>query len=192
MSLPQTQSQPKNGPTTPFSEPWLKSLRVALGWEGGRSVLMGRPQLPEWQKRYIEELMNGLRARLSSSSDRRDMAVEVAKLLAAFPSQSHSESPAALRVQAYFEALADAPVWAVAEARGRILRGEVILGHQFCPSPPELAGIVKMVLRPLRADLDDLRRILAASDPQEIAPQERERVAEGFRKLKLDLIGSVN
>ncbi len=157
---------------------------------------MGRPQLPEWQKRYIETLIRSLGDRLAPPDQGHDsskaVAVEIAKLMAAFPTQAQSDTPTSLRMQAYFEALADAPVWAVAEARGRILRGEVTLGHPFCPSPPELAGIVKMVLRPLRADLDDLRRILAASDPQEVEPQERERVAEGFRKLKLDLTGSVN
>ncbi len=191
MSLPQTQSLPsKSGRTTPFSEPWLKSLRVALGSEGGRSVLMGRPQLPEWQKAHIASLIKDLENRLTpSASCRAIMAVEIAKLMAAFPMQTTGDSPAVLRAQAYFEALDDVPVWAVAEARGRILRGEVTLGHGFCPSPPELANIVRLVLRPLRADLDDLRRILAAANPQEVAPQEWDRVADGFRKLKLDLAG---
>ncbi len=157
---------------------------------------MGHPQLPEWQRRYIATLMTSLGERLAPPDQGHDSsraaAVEIAKLMAAFPTQAQSDTPTSLRMQAYFEALADAPVWAIAEARARILRGEVTLGHGFCPSPPELANVVRLVLRPLRADLDDLRRILAASNPQEVAPQERERVAEGFKRLRADLTGSVN
>ncbi len=148
---------------------------------------MGRSQLPEWQKRYIEVLIQDMRDRLSPSSDRKELAMEVAKLMAAFPSQSFADSPAALRIQAYFEALADAPVWAVADARLRILRGEITLGHRFCPTPPELAAIVRVVLRPLRADLDDLRKILAAAEDRETTPEERQRVAAGWQKLRADI-----
>ncbi len=197
MSLPQIQStQLKNGRMIPFSAPWLKSLRLGLGWEGGKPVIMGRPQLPEWQIRLIETLICDLTLRLNPEpmlpSPSSELSVEIAKLMGAFPTQNQADSPAALKVQAYYEALADQPIWAVAEARSRIMKGEVALGHNFCPSPPELASVVRLVLRPLRADLDDLRRILAASNPQEVAPQERERVAEGFKKLRLDLTGSVN
>ncbi len=165
---------------------------MALGWEGGKPVLMGRRPLPDWQTRHIEEQIKALQARLSPSSDREGMAVELARLLACFPSQAQSDTPADLRMEGYFEALAGVPAWAVGEARGRILRGEVTLGHGFCPTPPELANVVRVVLRPMRADLDDMRKILAASSPQEPTPEERERVAEGFKRLRADLTGSVN
>ncbi len=114
--------------------------------------------------------------------------MELARLLACFPSQAQSDTPADLRMEGYFEALSGVPAWAVAEARGRILRGEVTLGHGFCPTPPELARIVQLVLRPMRVDLDDLRKILAAANPQEPTPQERRRVVEGFQKLRADLV----
>ncbi len=113
--------------------------------------------------------------------------MELAKLLACFPSQAQSDSPANLRMEGYFEALADVPVWAVAEARRRILRNEISFGHNFCPGPPELAGVVRIVLRPVRADLADLRRILAAATSQDVTVAERERVSTGWKKLKVDL-----
>ncbi len=195
MSLPQLSNPPSESfPTIPFSVPWLRSLRTALGQSGGHPVLMGRPTLPDWQIRHIEHLVSDLTARLSlghtlpkQSHEREALAVILAGLLSAFPTQAMSDSPMNLRMVAYCEALADAPLWAVAEARLRLLRGEVTLGHGFCPSPPELANVVRMVLRPLRADLDCLRKILAAATSQDLKVVGRDRVATGWRKLKVDL-----
>ncbi len=184
----------ENFPTIPFSVPWLRSLRTALGQSGGHPVLMGRPTLPDWQVRHVESLITELEARLSlghtlpkQSHEREALAVILVGLLSAFPMQAQSDTPMELRTAAYCEALADAPLWAVAEARRRILCGDVSLGHNFAPSPPELANIVKMVLRPLRADLDCLRKILAAATSQDVKVAERDRVVTGWKKLKVDL-----
>ncbi len=188
MSLPQLSSPPsENFPTIPFSVPWLRSLRTALGREGNRPVLMCGLPLPDWQISHIEDQIRHLQDRLIPSIDRREIAVELAKLLACFPSQAQSDSPANLRMEGYFEALSGVPAWAVAEARGRILRAEITLGHNFCPTPPELARAVKLVVQPVRADLDSLRRILAAATSQDVTVAERDRVAAGWRKLKVDL-----
>ncbi len=195
MSLPQLSNPPsENPPTIPFSVPWLRSLRTALGQSGGKPVLMGRPTLPDWQVRHVENLITELEARLSlgptlpkQSHGREALTVILAGLLSAFPTQAQSEVPTALRVAAYCEALADAPLWAVAEARRRILCGDVSLGHSFAPSPPELANIVKLVLRPLRADLGSLRQILAAATSQDVKVADRDRVVTGWKKLKVDL-----
>lgn len=190
--LPKAQEQPISL-TTPFSAPWLRSLRSALGSENGRPVLMGRMRLADYQTRHIAAEINRLRGLLSPSSDRTGMAVELARLLAAFPSQQQSDTPAELRMAAYFEALEGVPAWAVGEARARILRGEVVLDHRFCPTPPELANVVRIVLRPLRADLDDLRKIQAAATGDHTPTEaEKRRVSEGFQRLRADLTGTVN
>ncbi len=181
MNLPQLSSLPsENSPTIPFSVPWLRSLRTALGQSGGKPVLMGRPTLPDWQVRHVESLIGELEAREA-------LAVILAGLMAAFPTQAQSETPAELRMSAYCEALADAPLWAVTEARARILRGDISLGHGFAPSPPELATAVRLVLRPLHSDLASLRKILAAATSQDVTVAERDRVVTGWKKLKVDL-----
>jgi hypothetical protein len=105
-----------------------------------------------------------LKAHLSPGPDNlKLLAIELAKLLAAFPAQDQSDAAAKLRMAAYCEALAEVPAWAVAEARVRILRGEVeSISNKFAPTPPELASIAKMIMRPHRARLDDLLRIQQA------------------------------
>jgi hypothetical protein len=67
-------------------------------------------------------------------------------------------------MEAYCEALTDVPAWAVAEARVRILRGEVDgVSNKFAPTPPELVRIAKLVMRRHQSWLDDLFSIQRAS-----------------------------
>jgi hypothetical protein len=159
-------------------------LRAALGSENGRPILMSGLRPTDYQMRHIEAEMTRLNRTLSPQHDNRERtSVELARLFAAFPAAAQSEMPATLRMEAYFEALANAPAWAVGEARARILRGEVLLGHRFAPTPPELAHVVRLVLRPIRADIDDLARIIKASTARSPSDAERKRVNEGFVKL---------
>jgi hypothetical protein len=131
-----------------------------------------------------------LRRQLSAGpSDRQAIAAELANLFAAFPAQDQSDTPASLRIAAYFDALADAPAWAVRQARLRVVSGEHIgsLDTRFAPSPPQFAGVVRGILRPLQDDLADLERISVAVAEHVPTEAERERVKEGFAKLRASL-----
>jgi hypothetical protein len=121
--------------------------------------------------------------------DRRAIAEEIASLLTAFPRRDDGDADLTLRISAYFDAIEDAPAWAVRQARLRIIRGEVgSLDTRFAPTPPQFAETVRRLLEPLRGDLADLERLSTAVAEHEPAPDEKARVAEGFAKLRAELV----
>lgn len=190
-SLPQVQNQPKPANhMTPFSAPWLASLRRAMGTESGRPVLMGGMVPTEPQRRQIAAEISRLQGLLSPSG-RATMAEELGRLTTAFPPiDGQADVPAALRAQAYFEALASIPAWAIAEARGVIFRGEAPdVSPRFAPTPPEFRRVCDAVLRPIRSDLADLIAIREASEKREPSKAERERVSRGLANLAAELGG---
>lgn len=100
--------------------------------------------------------------------DEPPVAVVLAKLLAAFPSQSQSESPAAQRIDAYFEALNGLPLWAIDEARKAVIGGRISdLDPRWAPTPPQFARIVEMIMAPHRSALAELARIAVATGLEE-------------------------
>lgn len=192
-SLPAPQSPTgKPLPTKPFSDPLLASLRNAVGWAAGRPILMSGFTITPDQRRRLEAWMTTLKSRLRcDATDTRDKAVELAKLTTAFPMQGQDATSSELRIEGYFEALAGLPAWAVAEARARIIRGETMLDARFAPTPPQLADIVRMVVKPLECDLRDLADIARADiEFKEPTKPEHDRVMNGFEKLKFDLAKS--
>lgn len=141
------------------------------------------------QRRALETWMTTLKSRLRcGATDTRDKAVELAKLTTAFPTQGQDATSSELRIEGYFEALSGLPAWAVADARGRIIRGETMLDARFAPTPPQLADIVRKIVQPLERDLRDLADIARADiEFKEPTNAEHQRVKDGFEKLKFDL-----
>lgn len=174
-------------PTRPFSESWLISLRRAVGSQGGTPILMGQLTITPEQRQTIRHKSLTLGARLFAGPDERAMvAVELAKMFAAFPAQGAQETAAA-RVAAYYETLAGSPVWAVAEARRRIMAREVKLSSTlYAPPPLELAGMVDDVLRPYRDDFRDLDVLLSIATGGEPDPEVKQMVADGFDALAME------
>lgn len=193
-SLPQVQNQPKPvSRMTPFSVPWLVSLRNALGTVNGRPALMAGLSPTEFQRQHITAEISRLQGLLSPSG-RQSMATELARLMTAFPATSADQSdvPADLRAQAYFEALDGIPAWAIAEARGVIFRGEAPnVSPRFAPTPPEFRRVCEAVLRPIRGDLSMLLAIRDAIDKREPTIEERERVSRGLDDLVAELVGGL-
>ncbi len=188
MTENQLQRTAQTSLTTPFSEPWLLSLWNATGEVNGRPTLMSGMMVSERQKREMRSHTTRLQSRLScGATNRQEIAIELAKLFAAFPAQGQSDSPAELRMAAYFEALTGVPSWAVQEARGRVFRGETKLNTSFAPTPPQLAEVCRAILDPLRADLRRLQIITDADENREPSAEEKQRVVNGFAKLKADL-----
>lgn len=129
--------------------------------------------------------------------EREAIAVELAKLIAAFPSQDPGVS-ADLRIAAYFEALEGFPVAAVCAAREKINRGLVAdLNKAFAPTPAQFADVVRKIVspaNPFRTQLGDQLRAERAdraagklSPPQPEKFSEKMRVVDGFEKLKQDI-----
>lgn len=175
-------------PRTPFSEPWLINLRRAMGRRGTTPILMTGFAISRAEHEAIRNQRSTLARRTTSgANDRPAIGVELAKLIAAFPTQDPGMT-ASLRIEAYSDALHDAPAWAVHEARLRIVRGAVEgLDKRFAPTPPQLAEIVAGILRPLRDDLSTLCELEAIGVIEEPSEEERARVASGFVALAEEL-----
>ena len=99
-----------------------------------------------------------LRARLSSgASDDRRKAKAFVGLFNAFPSRSKDADTTA---EAYMDAVAPDPAWAVEEVCQRIVRGEAQdIDLRFCPNAPQIVHYVKMVMSRWRRELEDLIRL---------------------------------
>jgi hypothetical protein len=129
------------------------------------------------------------RASSAGSDEDRAKAVDIAAIVAAYPSQAQADTDAGLRAAAYFEALVDLPAWAVAEARRLIAKGRTDYGKPWAPTPSQLAELVDLIVEPVRRDLATVTALLAAKSIGEAGPDERSRVESGFAKLKLELAG---
>lgn len=188
MATELTKTGPARNLTTPFSAPWLRSLRTALGDENGKPILMMGFQFGERQRRHILAEIRRLETLLSPSRDNREqIAIELARCFAAFPTQGQSDVPAELRTESYFEALGDLPAWSISEARARIFRGEAALDQRFMPTAPDLRKVALTIVRPLRNDLDDLVRLRDATQFATPSTEERKRVADGLESLAVEL-----
>lgn len=176
-------------PTRPFLEPSLAKLRNALGEVNGNPVLMTGVEISPASRRQLQALQTNLKSRLScGANDARDKAVEIAKLTAGFPMQGMDDVPMELRAGMFFDALDDLPAWAVRETRMNIVAGMTKFGRPFGPGPIEFADLVRVTLKPFRDDQRDLDTLLLAKPiTVEPTPAERQRVVDGFAKLKADI-----
>lgn len=181
-----TESQ---NPTTPFSEPLLSNLRRGMGWVSGRPILMAGFTMTPMLSRQIQARLLTFRQQITGGpQDRQAIGIELAKLLAAFPTQDQGDTPAGMKIAAYSDALGGAPEWAVREARLKVVRGDVAgINKNFAPTPPVFADVVKEILRPYRSDLADLEALSKVEPTFDPSPEERARVADGFGKLKAEL-----
>lgn len=182
--------QPESSvPTTPFSAPLLSKLRQGMGRINGLPTLMQGFEITPAEHQHLEKETLIFRQKITAGTyDRLEIGAELARLMAAFPAQAQSDAPASLRVEAYLDAIGNAPAWAVKEARLRFVRGEVRdVNLNFAPTPPVFAGIVRDVLTPFRKDLADLEALVRIGVTSEPSPEERQRVSEGFDRLKAEM-----
>lgn len=132
--------------------------------------------------------IESLKARLACDSaiHQKVVAVQCARLLAAFPADRMSEATARVRSDAYWTALKDKPAWAIDETVTAILRGEEPgIGKSWAPSPPALAAAVHRRLAPILTDIEGLSKVAGAAEWREeaIAPSARQSVIDGFADL---------
>ena len=119
-------------------------------------------------------------------SPNEEIAVEIAKLLAAFPSQDASESPMQLRMAAYFEALAGLPIWAIRDVRVRTVQGMIAgFDQRFAPTPPQFADAVRKTGSPTNPFRDARRAEGQTAEPP--LPPRSSRIINGFDNLKQEM-----
>jgi hypothetical protein len=147
-----------------------------------------REELTPTQRTAVGNLISSMQSRLACGpSDAKARLVELAKLMAAFPAFQDGEIQTKLRMEAYAASLDGIPAWAVAEAREAFIKGQ-FGSIKYVPSPAEFASACRGRMRLVESDLADLTRISSAKviafNP---SPEERQRVAEGFRALRKQL-----
>lgn len=124
-------------------------------------------------------------------SPNEEIAVEIAKLLAAFPSQDASESPMQLRITAYFEAIAGLPLWAIRDVRVRVVQGMISdFDRRFAPTPPQFADAVRKVVAPTNPFLDARRA--TGQEPESPLQPRSDRVINGFEDLKQEMASRIS
>lgn len=185
-------ASPARTATTPCSDPLLDRLRASvIGSECGRLVLRPGTAVSETDRQRISALASGYRDRLSPGRDnRRELAVVLARLLAAFPAPAAGETSTDLRIAAYLEAVETIPAWAVDAARGAIVRGETECDPRFAPTPPQLARIAREAMRPMAKEATELEGLARAVERLEPDEAERARVSAGLAALYRELRGT--
>jgi len=195
-NLPQPATAPPADPavpTTPFSEPWLERLRRAMGWASGKPILMSGFSISREQAKAIEHRRLTLRKAITGTHrERSRLIAELAAMLAGMPAPAGlSDLAADLRIHAYMVAIGDQPAWAVSQACRAIIRGETE-HKRYAPTPPQLAAMVRDIVRPLRRDLEDLDALARIEPNAPPSPGEVARVASGFDDLRRELQPSKN
>lgn len=85
------------------------------------------------------------------------------------------------------DALAGIPAWAVYAAVQSVLRGDTDVDQRFAPTPPQIASLSMARLRQVMSDLTTLKRLELATIEWVPTPAERDRVAAGFERLKMEI-----
>jgi hypothetical protein len=128
--------------------------------------------------------MSASSKQLPTTSNKIEIARQLAKLLSAFPTQDTGQA-ANLRIDAYFEAIDGSPTWAVEHAVRRILSGSITeLDGRFAPTPPQLATVVRNLVSPVNPFEDPRRaRPMAAEQDQ----PKSQSIIGGFANLKAEM-----
>lgn len=179
----------QQGVTTPFSTPWLNTLRREMITVGSKTELAGGRGLTPTEKQQITATLSNCRQQIiGGENDRRAVAGELARLLAAFPAAKGSDDSVALRVDAYVTVIDTAPVWVVAKAVKDFLSGKVPgASNAFAPTPPQFATHMRSILEPYEREIIALERLNTVEVETEQTPEERAKVSAQMDKLREEL-----
>ncbi len=180
---------PENLPTpmVKFSPPWLKTLLAACG-NDHHPTIPARLAPTENQRGEIKDRVGFLIKLIRAETNRELVAVELARLLTAFPARSgEAETSVKLRMAAYFGALEQLPLWAIRQAVNAVIRGEADVDMRFSPTPPQLADLARKFAKPVRGEFQALTAVLRAEIEFDPSDDERGRVAAGMMDLVSEL-----
>lgn len=116
------------------------------------------------------------------TADRDKARQIVANMLAGFAGANRSDAEHEAELKRYEFAVAGFPAWAIVEACGAFMRGEIEREqHRFAPTPAEVSVVLRRIVQPLRTYWYERRELLRAE--AEAPPAERERNVERVNKL---------
>lgn len=191
-----------------ISSPGLQRLRrISLGtihWPGQptQRYLAGGLKLTESERADAEAMRKAMldvcHEGPAQQAEKARFAL-ITNMLLAYPIAGASAETGRARGEAYREALAGVPAWAVSEAIKRWHRGECGEQHDYrwAPAPAVLRQAAVSMLAPYQDAAADLKALLDARPLDEVMPQasidptERERVSDGFKDLGRQLRGMI-
>lgn len=139
----------------------------------------------------LRQIVEARYSTLCRSLDHRDNAETakiVAVMLAGYPSARAAGDEAKIVIAAYVSACADLPPWAVAEAATAWARGTAgATASAFAPSAAQLHELAADMVWRFGEERRRLKALLAVEQPREPDANERERVSQGFERLKASL-----
>ncbi len=149
-------------------------------------VLLAGKELEDSERRQIEGRFSTLN-RYLQARDSQEIAKAVAKLLASYSSMRGSKDEARETVGAYVAVLSDLPPWAVSEACVAWARGGYgATASAFSPSAAQLHEAAERIVKHYKNEANQLELVLSARITP-ISPDERERVIDGWERLKAEL-----
>jgi len=173
---------------TVWAAPWLASCSASVNGDTVRPTVPASKALTTDQIQQVKQAAGYLRLSLAERPTLEEVAGEVFRLLAPFPLRNgEAEVTLEFRAEAYIEALKDIPLWAIAQARSKVMRGEAGIDPKFAPTPPQAAEIARDQMRESRKALHDLERVARAEVVPEIDPATRARMAQRMDELRLSL-----
>jgi hypothetical protein len=115
----------------------------------------------------------------------QDVATAISGLLSAYPF-SGDQKAAKAAIAAHVSVLGGLPAWAVRIACQAALARD----SGFAPAPGELLALVRKEVAQFERERTSLRAILTAKRTAGAEPCERERIKQGFAKLRAELAGA--
>jgi hypothetical protein len=191
-------------PVLMISSPALRKLRrISIGtvsWPNRptRTYLPAGQSLSTEERAEAEKILVRLNAATVSDDGtdaRKQRLGVVAKMLLTYPVAGASTETGKARAEAYLESLDDVPPWAVAEAVRHWHKGDCgqDYDYRWAPAPAVLRAIARGLLEPVRSMAAHVAGLLAAVPLDEAmksgaqTAEDRAYVAEGFKKLSVDL-----
>lgn len=116
----------------------------------------------------------------------------ILRLFAVLASESVPPDFADIRQMTYLETVAGVPAWAVEEGVRKWIAGENREegeNRNFVPKPAELMRLIRIALDPIDRELRAISKTVEAAEHHlyEPSPDERQRVSEGFDRLKAEI-----
>jgi hypothetical protein len=110
-------------------------------------------------------------------SDPDEIQRAIAALRAVLPSAASADASSRLIMGAYVSVLTPYPMWAINQVCRQYLDGSLSSGG-FAPSPPEIAGHCRRIVRGFREELAQLETVLSAEVYGDPTPESLARTSE--------------
>lgn len=158
----------------------------------GHMLLSAGAAPSDAEREAMEDRRTQLRESLAAG-DQRAMRPVVIALLGAFPTYGADRSAADALVGLTCRALDDVPVWAVQEAAGRFIKGNVrvVWTHDRAPTPPQIRGEAKHCMLPVEEEIVRLSKVLDATIVDiEASEDERAAAIAHWETIKREIVAS--